>query len=84
MYRAWDLIKVKNQEAAIQEALKAGELAPDHPGPPFIIGYILAQAKRTEAARIQFEESLRLAEAAYPDYQQLWVLTAQAQLAILP
>ena len=55
MYKAWDYIAAKNQEAAIQEALKAGELAPDHPGPPFIVGYILAQAKRTEAARIQFE-----------------------------
>ncbi|HTS71231.1 MAG TPA: glycosyltransferase family 39 protein [Terriglobia bacterium] len=84
MYHAWDLIKVKNQEGAIQEALKAGELAPDHPGPAFIVGYILAQQHRTEAARIQLEESLRLAEAAYPDYQPLWVMTAKSELATLP
>jgi len=84
MYKAWDFIAAKSQEAAIQEALKAGELAPDHPGPPFIIGYILAQARRTEAARIQFEESLKLAEAAHPEFQQLWVMAAKTQLAILP
>jgi tetratricopeptide (TPR) repeat protein len=84
MYKAWDYIAAKNQEAAIQEALKAGEILPQHPGPPFIIGYILAQAKRTEAARQQFEESLRLAEAASPEYSQRWVNAAKAQLAILP
>ena len=84
MYKAWDYIAAKNQEAAIQEALKAGELAPDHPGPPFIVGYILAQAKRTEAARIQFEASLKLAEAAHPEFQEIWVMAAKAQLAILP
>jgi tetratricopeptide (TPR) repeat protein len=84
MYKAWDFIAAKNQEVAIQEALKAAELAPDHPGPPFIVGYILAQAKRTEAARIQFEDCLKLAEAAHPEYQSLWVMAAKAQLAILP
>ena len=84
MYKAWDLIAAKHQEGAIQEALKAGDLAPDHPGPPFIVGYILAQAKRPEAARIQFEACLKLAEAAHPEYQSLWVRAAKAQLAILP
>jgi len=84
MYKAWDYIAAKNREAAIQEALKAGEILPNHPGPPFIVGYILAQAKRTEAARQQFEESLKLAEAASPDYSQRWVNAAKAQLAILP
>ena len=83
MYKAWDFIAAKNQEAAIQEALKAGDLAPDHPGPPFILGYILAQAKRTEAARIQFEACLKLAEA-HPEDMAAWVTTAQAQLAALP
>ncbi len=66
MYKAWDFIAAKNQEAAIQEALKAGELAPDHPGPPFIIGYILAQAKRTEAARIQFEDCAQTRRSRSP------------------
>ena len=84
MYRAWDLISAKNQEAAIQEALKAEDIFPTHPGPPFIIGYILAQAKRTEAARIQFETSLKLAEGADPTFQSLWVMASKAQLAILP
>ena len=84
MYKAWDLITAKNQEAAIQEALKAEDIFPTHPGPPFIIGYILAQAKRTEAARIQFETSLKLAEGADPAFQSLWVIASKAQLAILP
>ena len=84
MYKAWDLITAKNQEAAIQEALKAEDIFPTHPGPPFIIGYILAQAKRTEAARIQFETSLKLAEGADPAFQSLWVMASKAQLAILP
>jgi len=84
MYKAWDFLDHKNQEAAIQEALRAGELAPDHPGPPFIVGYILARAKRTGAARIQFEACLKLAEAAHPEYDSLWVNAAKSQLAILP
>lgn len=84
MYRAWDLINGQQQEAAIQEALKAEDMVPQHPGPPFIVGYILSKAQRTQAARIQFEESLKLAEAANPEYQSLWILANKAQLAILP
>jgi 4-amino-4-deoxy-L-arabinose transferase-like glycosyltransferase len=84
MSKAWELFAAKNQEAAIQEALKAADLAPEHPGPPFIVGYILAQAKRTGAARAQFEESLKLAEAAHPEYQPTWETAAKDQLAILP
>lgn len=84
MYKAWDLIKAKNQEAAVQEALKAGDLAPDHPGPPFIIGYILVQAKRPEAARIQLEDCLKLAGADQLELQSDWVRAAKAQLALLP
>ena len=84
MYKAWDLIAAKQQEAAIQEALKAEDIFPAHPGPPFILGYILAQAKRTEAARIQFETSIKLAEGADPAFQSLWLIASKAQLAILP
>jgi hypothetical protein len=84
MYRAWDLINGQQQEAAIQEALKAENMVPQHPGPPFIVGYILSKAQRTEAARVQFEESLKLAEAANPQYQSIWIMANKAQLAILP
>jgi tetratricopeptide (TPR) repeat protein len=84
MFKAWEFFGAKNQEAAIQEALKAGDLAPDHPGPPYIVGYILAQAHRTEAARAQFEDSLKLAEAAHPEFQPVWANAARAQLARLP
>ena len=84
MFKAWEFFGVKNQEAAIQEALKAGELAPDHPGPPYIVGYILAQAHRTGAARAQLEDSLKLAEAAHPEFQPAWANAAKAQLARLP
>ena len=84
MYKAWDFLGAHNQEAAIQEALKAENLAPDHPGPPYILGYILAKAKRTDAARIQLQAALKLAEAADPDYQWLWVVATKAALAILP
>jgi hypothetical protein len=84
MFKAWEFFDAKNQEAAIQEALKAGELAPDHPGPPYIVGYILAQAHRTAAARAQLEDSLKLAEAAHPEFQPAWANAAKAQLARLP
>jgi len=84
MFKAWEFFDAKNQEAAIQEALKAGDLAPDHPGPPYIVGYILAQAHRTGAARAQFEDSLKLAEAAHPEFQPVWANAAKAQLARLP
>jgi hypothetical protein len=84
MYKAWDFLNAKNQEAAIQEALKAGEISPDHPGPPYIVGYILAKAKRAEAARVQFEACLKLAQAAHPEFGSLWINAAKTQLAILP
>lgn len=84
MYKAWDDIAAKQQEAAIQEALKAGAILPAHPGPPFIVGFVLAQEQRTEAARQQFEESLRLAEAASPEFQKRWIEATKAQLAVLP
>lgn len=84
MYKAWDCIAAKRQEQAIQEALKAGDLAPDHPAPSFIVGYVLAQENRPEAARLQFETSLKLAQAAHPEFQWLWVKAAEAQLAALP
>jgi len=83
MYKAWEFIAANNQEEAIQEALAAGELAPDHPGPTYITGIILAHAKRTEAARIQFEACLKLAQA-HPEDMSAWVKTAEAQLAALP
>jgi hypothetical protein len=84
MVKAWDLFAAKIPEAALQEALKAGDLAPSHPGPPYVIGYILAQAKRTGAARAQFEESLRLARACPPGFQSVWANAAKAQLELLP
>jgi 4-amino-4-deoxy-L-arabinose transferase-like glycosyltransferase len=85
MLKAWEFFDAKNQEAAIQEALKAGDLAPDHPGPPYIVGYMLAQAHRTGAARAQLEASLKLAEApAHPEFQPVWANAAKAQLALLP
>lgn len=84
MYKAWDDLAAQQQEAAIQEALKAGEISPDHPGPPFIVGYILAQERRTEAAREQFKESIKLAQAAAPEFQHGWVMAVKAQMAKLP
>jgi 4-amino-4-deoxy-L-arabinose transferase-like glycosyltransferase len=84
MGKAWDFYYAKNQEAAIQEALKAGELTPHHPGPPFILGFILAHARRTEAARVQFETSLKLAQAAHPEFEPMWEQEAKDQLTLLP
>jgi hypothetical protein len=84
MFKAWEFFDAKNQEAAIQEALKAGDLAPTHPGPPFIVGYILAQAKRNGAARAQFEECLRIAQAGPPGFERGWATAAKGELAKLP
>jgi hypothetical protein len=84
MARAWDFYYTHNQEAAIQEALKAEDLAPDHPGPPYILGFILIHAKRTEAARLQFETSLKLAQAAGPEFEPMWEKQAREQIALLP
>ena len=82
--KAFQLAVSRQNEAAIQEALRAEELAPAHPGPPFIIGYILAHSGRTEAARIQLETSLNLAQEGAPGFQSQWTAAAQAQLARLP
>lgn len=83
LYKAWEYVYERRQESAIREALRAGELLPGHPGPPFTIGYVLAQENRTEAARGQFQESLRLAQAASPEFQPRWVRAAEAELARL-
>src|SRR5579862_385986 len=37
MFKAWEYFEAKYPEPAIQEALKAGDLEPDHPGPPYIV-----------------------------------------------
>jgi hypothetical protein len=84
MTKAWELFGVKDQEGAIQEAVKASDLAPDHPGPPYFVGFILAQEKRTGAARAQFEESLRRAEEGDPAFMSTWVKSNKEQLDHLP
>lgn len=84
MVRAWEFYGAKYPEQAILEALKAADFAPNHPAPPYIIGFILAQEKRTEAARAQFEESLRLAHKQRPEFQSQWVTANQQQIALLP
>jgi len=57
---------------------------PGYPGPPYIVGVILAHGRRTEAARLQFEASLKLAEAAGPEFEPMWEKAARDQLALLP
>ncbi len=84
MLMAWDFFHAKNQESALQEALKAEDLVPNHPAPPYIVGFILAQAKRTEAARAQFETSLHLAQAGDPTFMSSWIKSNKTQLAALP
>jgi tetratricopeptide (TPR) repeat protein len=84
MYKAWELIAAQQQEAAIQEILVAEDLLPDHPAPRYMLGYVLARAKRPEAARLQFEEAVRLARAAHPEFGALWLRAAQLELALLP
>lgn len=51
MLKAWEYFDAKYPEPAIQEALKASDLAPDHPGPPYIVGFILAQETHRSGAR---------------------------------
>jgi hypothetical protein len=83
-YKARELLAAQKPEAAIQEALQAEDLAPDDPSPLFIVGVILAGAKRTEAARVQFETCVKLAEAAQPGVQVDWARVCKRQLALLP
>jgi len=83
MTEGWNLYEAGQQEAAIQELLKAGELAPTHPGPPSMLGAILAKAQRTNAARIQLENALKLAQAAHPEFQSIWLPLIKAQLRAL-
>jgi len=84
LYKALDRMNARDQEGAIQEALQAQVLDPQHPGPSFLLGYILAQSHRAEAARLQLEESVKLAHAAHPDFESNWETAAKAQLALLP
>ncbi len=80
MTKGWDLYKAGQPETAVQELLKAEELAPNHPGPPSMLGSIFAETRRTEEARAQLIIALRLAQAAHPEFQNIWLPLIKAQL----
>jgi Flp pilus assembly protein TadD len=81
--KGWELYAAGQQEGAVQELLKAAELAPSNPGPPFLLGFVLAHAHRTGPARIQLQAALDLAETHHPEYQSFWMYMITAQLARL-
>jgi 4-amino-4-deoxy-L-arabinose transferase-like glycosyltransferase len=83
MTKGWDLYDAGQPEIAMQELLKAEELAPHHPGPPSMLGAILAKAQRTEEARTQLTLALKLAQAAHPEFHSVWLDLIKAQLADL-
>ena len=83
MTKGWDLYKSGQQELAVQELLKAEELAPDHPGPPSMLGAIYAETQRTDEARTQLGIALKLAQAAHPEFQSIWLPMIKAQLKAL-
>lgn len=80
MTHGWDLYKAGQKEMALEELRKAQELAPNHPGPPSMIGAILAAAHQTDAARAQLTRALKLAEAAHPEFYSIWLPLIKAQL----
>jgi 4-amino-4-deoxy-L-arabinose transferase-like glycosyltransferase len=83
MTKGWDLHKSGQQELAIQEMLRAEELAPNHPGPPSMLGAIYAEALRTEEARTQLNLALQLAQASDPEFHSIWLDLIKSQLAAL-
>jgi hypothetical protein len=83
MKKAWEVYVAGHQEEAVQEILKAAELAPTQPGPPYLLGFILVKAHRLGPARLQFQAALDLAQTYHPEYQSSWVYMIKAQVARL-
>ena len=83
MTKGWNLHKDGLDELAAPELLKAEELAPGHPGPPSMLGAVLAESGQKEEARTQLTRALRLAEAAHPEFQSIWLPMIKARLAEL-
>jgi hypothetical protein len=83
MTKGWELHKGGMDELATPELLKAEELAPTHPGPPSMLGMIYSEIGQRDQARSQLTLALRLAEAAHPEFQSIWLPMIQARLAAL-
>lgn len=83
MNKGWELHKQGMDDLAAPELLKAEELAPAHPGPPSMLGTVYAGTGQTDQARSQLTLALRLAEAAHPEFQSIWLPMIKAQLAAL-
>jgi hypothetical protein len=80
MNKGWDLHKAGNQDLAMQELLRAEDLWPDHPGPPSMMGAILAENHKTDEARTKLTHALQLAHAAHPEFYSIWLPLIKAQL----
>lgn len=83
MTKGWDLYEAGQPEMAIEELLKAEELAPNHPGPPSMLGSILITSRRPDEARVQLALALDLAQAAHPEFKTIWLPLIKAQLKAL-
>jgi hypothetical protein len=83
MTNGWDLYKSGQPDAAMQEFAKAAELAPKHPGPPAMMGTILAEAHRTEEARDKLILAFHLARASDPEFHDIWLDLVKARLAAI-
>ncbi len=80
MDKGWDLNKTGHPDEALQELHSAEELWPDHPGPPSMIGTILAESHKTDEARIQLTRALQLAQSAHPEFYSVWLPLIKSQL----
>lgn len=80
MAKGWDLHRTGKPEMAMAELQRAAELAPNHPGPPSMMGTILAETHRAAEARAQLTHALELANAAHPEFYTVWLPLIKSQL----
>jgi len=76
-----NFLAAKNVDAAMAEAQKGIELAPDSVMANTAMGDALAAQNHRDEARQYYEKALKLAQTIYPDFQVGWVPGLQEKLA---
>lgn len=70
-------------QEALEQARAALALEPGLPFSHYAVGYYLALAKQTDAARLEYQKALRLAKTVHPEYIWYWVPFLEGQIKAL-
>lgn len=77
---AQNLLDAGQTEAALSEAQAAAELAPESASVRMTLGDVLTKLGKTEEARAQYEQALRLAKNIEPEFQSFAISALEQKL----